>query len=230
MELTAVETRVLGCLLEKQLATPNVYPLTLNSLVSACNQSTNRDPVTAYSDTDVATALGGLRQKGAARIVYGSGQRAEKYRHVLDEVWGLDEQHRAVLGVLMLRGPQTVGELRARTDRLARFDSLGEVEQVLRLLANREDALARRLERSPGQKEARWVELFSGEAAAQDAVARAEEAIPGTHGGVPSAPGDDPATPASPSRLDRLSADLDGLRAEVAELRAVVDELRTLLG
>ena len=139
MELTPPETRVLGCLLEKQLATPNVYPLTLNAIVTAANQSSNRDPVVNYSEAEVAGALAGLRDKGAARIVYGSGQRAEKYRHVLDEVWGLDEQHRAVLCVLMLRGPQTVGELRARTDRLARFDSLGEVEQILRLLASRED-------------------------------------------------------------------------------------------
>ena len=150
MELTPAETRVLGCLLEKQLATPNVYPLTLNAIVAAANQSSNRDPVVNYSEAEVAGALAGLRDEGAARIVYGSGQRAEKYRHVLDEVWGLDEQHRAVLCVLMLRGPQTVGELRARTDRLARFDSLGEVEQVLRLLASREEPLARRLERAPG--------------------------------------------------------------------------------
>jgi len=219
MELTAAETRVLGCLLEKHLATPNTYPLTLNGVVAACNQTSNREPATTYSDTEVATALGGLRQKGAARIVYGSGQRAEKYRHVLDEVWGLDEQHRAVLSVLMLRGPQTVGELRGRTDRLARFDSLGEVEQVLRLLANREDPLARRLERAPGQKEARWVELFSGEAAAQDAAARAEE--------VPHR--EDPATPSQTSRLDAIGAEVEGLRAEVAELRALVEVLRTLL-
>jgi uncharacterized protein YceH (UPF0502 family) len=219
MELTAAETRVLGCLLEKHLATPNTYPLTLNGVVAACNQTSNREPVTTYTEAEVATALGGLRQKGAARIVYGSGQRAEKYRHVLDEVWGLDEQHRAVLSVLMLRGPQTIGELRARTDRLARFDSLGEVEQVLRLLANREDPLARRLERAPGQKEARWVELFSGEAAAQDAAARAEE---GPHR-------EEAATPPQPSRLDAIAAEVEGLRAEVAELRALVEHLHTIL-
>jgi uncharacterized protein len=219
MELTAAETRVLGCLLEKQLATPNTYPLTLNSLVAACNQTSNREPVMTYDETEVSEALSGLRQKGAARIVYGSGQRSEKYRHVLDDVWGLDEQHRAVLGVLMLRGPQTVGELRARTERLARFDSLGEVEQILRLLAQREDVLARRLERAPGQKEARWVELFSGEGAAQDAAARAEEG--GTREEAPRVTG--------PSVIDELRGEVDGLRAEVAELRAVVEDLRTLL-
>ncbi|GAC1537775.1 MAG: YceH family protein [Acidimicrobiales bacterium] len=234
MDLTAPETRVLGCLLEKQLATPNVYPLTLNSLLAACNQSSNRDPVTAYPETEVAAAMASLRQKGAARIVYGSGQRAEKFRHVLDDVWGLDDQHRAVLCVLMLRGPQTVGELRTRTERLARFDSLGEVEQVLRLLANREEPLARRLERGPGQKEARWVELFSGEASALDVAARSEEDFappPGAH------------PPEGSIEVASLRAEVASLRGEVgalqeevaasreaqATLRAEVDELRDVL-
>ena len=210
MDLTAPETRVLGCLLEKQLATPNVYPLTHNALLAACNQSSNRDPVTSFSEADVAEAVASLRQKGAARIVYGSGQRAEKFRHVLDDVWGLDDQHRAVLGVLMLRGPQTVGELRTRTERLARFDSLGEVEQVLRLLANREEPLARRLERGPGQKEARWVELFSGEASALDVAARSEE---------------DPAL-APVAHRSEGSAEVAGLREEVAGFREEVAGFR----
>jgi len=227
MELTPPETRVLGCLLEKQLATPNVYPLTLNAIVTAANQSSNRDPVVNYSEAEVAGALAGLRDKGAARIVYGSGQRAEKYRHVLDEVWGLDEQHRAVLCVLMLRGPQTVGELRARTDRLARFDSLGEVEQILRLLASREDPLARRLERAPGQKEARWVELFSGESAAQDAAARAEESGPRDDGYRPAS--SPPAGDHFRAELAALRDEVEQLRAEVAGLRHVVEDVRTLL-
>jgi len=211
MELTAPETRVLGCLLEKQLATPNVYPLTLNALVAAANQTSNRDPIVSYGDADVSEALAGLREKGAARIVFGSGQRAEKYRHVLDDVWGLDEQHRAVLCVLMLRGPQTVGELRGRTERLARFDSLAEVEQVLRLLANREEPFARRLERAPGQKEARWVELFSGEAAALEAAARAESGA------------------ADEGEALRPRGSVEQLREEVAALRREVDALRAEL-
>jgi uncharacterized protein YceH (UPF0502 family) len=221
VELGSPETRVLGCLLEKQLATPNVYPLTLNSLVAACNQTSNRDPVVSYSEADVAGALAALREKGVARVVYGSGQRAEKYRHVLDEVWGLDDQHRAVLGVLMLRGPQTVGELRVRTDRLARFDSLAEVEQVLRLLASREEPLARRLERAPGQKEARWVELFSGEAAAMDAAARSEEGI-----GVPA---DVPSRRSAPGEVQDLREEVGRLREEVAALRAAVEDIRMLI-
>jgi uncharacterized protein len=214
MELTAAETRVLGCLLEKQLATPNVYPMTLNAIVAAANQTSNRDPIVNLGDADVSEALAGLREKGVGRIVFGSGQRAEKYRHVLDDVWGLDEQHRAVLSVLMLRGPQTVGELRVRTERLARFDSLAEVEQVLRLLANREDSFARRLERAPGQKEARWVELFSGESAALDAVARAEG----------STAEDD--LPRARSTVEVLRDEVASLRDEVEALRA---ELRSLL-
>jgi uncharacterized protein len=211
MELSAPETRVLGCLLEKQLATPNVYPLTLNALVAAANQTSNRDPIVSYGDADVSEALAGLRERGAARIVFGSGQRAEKYRHVLDDVWGFDEQHRAVLCVLMLRGPQTVGELRVRTERLARFDSLAEVEQVLRLLANREEPFARRLERATGQKEARWVELFSGESAALEAAARAES------GGTDEA------------EAPRARGAVELLREEVAALRREVDALRTEL-
>ena len=212
MELTAPETRVLGCLLEKELATPNGYPLTLNSLVAAANQTSNRDPVVSYDESEVMDALSGLRQKGVGRVVLGSGHRAEKYRHTLEDVWGLDDQHRAVLSVLMLRGPQTVGELRQRTERLARFDSLAEVEQVLRLLANREEPLARRLERAPGQKEARWVELFSGEAAALEAAARTESDIPS-----------DEARPRSAT--ESLREEVAALRAEVAALREQLEDL-----
>ena len=154
---------MLGCLIEKQLATPQYYPLTLNALTAACNQSSNRDPITEYAEADVAGALAGLRDKGVARVVHSTSNRAAKYRHVLDELWGLDDAHRAVLAVLLLRGPQTLGELRTRTDRMASFDRLEEVEEVLRLLSTREEPLARRLERQPGQKEARYAHLLCGE-------------------------------------------------------------------
>jgi len=216
MELTSPETRILGCLVEKQLATPNAYPLTLHALVTAANQATNRDPVVTYDEAEVVDALQALRKKGAVRVVLGSGHRAEKYRHVLDDHWGLDEQHRAVLAVMMLRGPQTVGELRQRTERLARFDSLAEVEQVLRLLATREEPFARRLERAPGQKEARWVELFSGEAAALEAAARTERVD------------DDEGEPirSRPAATDALRDEVAALREEVAALR---EEIRSLL-
>jgi uncharacterized protein YceH (UPF0502 family) len=159
--LDVVEARVLGCLLEKELATPQYCPLTLNAVVLACNQSSNRDPVVSFTDAEVAGAIARLREKGAVRIVHSPGQRANKYRQSLGEALGLDEQHRAVLAVLLLRGPQTVGELRIRTERMADFDSLTEVEEVLALLARREEPLARHLDRAPGQKEARWTQLLA---------------------------------------------------------------------
>ncbi len=257
MELSTTDTRVLGCLLEKQLAVPQYYPLTLNALVAACNQSSNRDPVAAYSEADVAGALARLREHGAARFVHSPGQRSDKYRQALDDVWGLDAQHRAVLAVLMLRGPQTVGELRTRTERLASFGSIAEVDEVLALLAAREEPLARRLERTPGQKEARWVELFSGEAPAQAAAGRltaGASTVSGPGLGSGSGDGDGTWAPSSAdgpdgggpvgaalgqlqAEVDDLRGQLDGVRAEVEHLRGVldqlapvVDELRPLLG
>src|SRR5437763_13338885 len=130
-ELTAVEARVVGALAEKELATPQYYPLTLNALVNACNQSSNRDPVVDYDDATVSDALASLREKGLARIVHSVHNRAAKYRHVLHEVHGLEPQETSLLCVLLLRGPQTVGELRTRTERLAPFDGLPEVDATL---------------------------------------------------------------------------------------------------
>jgi hypothetical protein len=206
LDLTPPELRVLGCLLEKELATPQYYPLTLNALVMACNQSSNRDPVVAYTEADVAGALGLLRDKTLARVIHsGSGSRVEKYRHAVDERWGLDAQHRAVLTVMLLRGPQTVGELRTRTDRLATFDSLGDVEEVLSLLARREQPLAHQLERAPGQKEARWIHLL-GEVDATFPIASSV------------------ASAVAPARVD-LASQVEELRAEVAELREMVELL-----
>src|SRR5437764_6624019 len=121
MELTEEEVRVIGCLIEKAITTPQYYPLTLNSLVTACNQSSNRSPVVSYDDVTVQDALATLRERGLTRIVYSTSNRATKYRHVLDEQLELDHRELAVLDVLMLRGPQTVGELRTRTDRMAEF-------------------------------------------------------------------------------------------------------------
>src|SRR5438270_5047698 len=131
IELTAEEARVVGCLIEKAATTPQYYPLTLNALVNACNQSSNRNPVVSYDDGIVQDALASLRERGLTRIVYSTSNRATKYRHVLDEQLGLDDQELAVLDVLLLRGPQTVGELRTRTDRMAEFASLGDVEAVV---------------------------------------------------------------------------------------------------
>jgi len=152
-----VEQRVVGCLVEKALATPQAYPLTANALRLACNQATNRDPVVTYDDHTVESALRSLRTAGLIRIVYSPSNRASKYRHVLDEALGLEDSGLAVLAVLLLRGSQTLGELKARTERLHRFADLADVEAALRRLADAPAPLAVRLERRPGQKDVRWV-------------------------------------------------------------------------
>lgn len=165
MELTPEEARVVGALAEKQLTTPQYYPLTLNALVNACNQTSNRNPVVTYDDATVEAALKGLRDKGLARAVLSPGNRAPKYRHLLDEALALVPEEVAVMTVLLLRGPQTTGELRTRTERMYAFSSLEEVEAALERLATRhEEPLAEKLERQPGQKEARYAHLLGGRA------------------------------------------------------------------
>ncbi|HZI43743.1 MAG TPA: YceH family protein, partial [Ilumatobacter sp.] len=173
-DLDPHEVRILGCLIEKEATTPDVYPLTLNSLRHACNQSTSRDPVVAYVDAEIEQALTSLRGRGLTRTVHSTSNRAIKFRHVLPDVLGLDAAETAVLSVLMLRGAQTVGELKGRAERQHRFDSIDEVGAVLTALAGRDDPLVRRLERQPGQKDARWVHLlapFDAAPAAARAVA-----------------------------------------------------------
>ena len=157
-ELTPPEQRVLGCLIEKRWTTPDQYPLSLNALRLACNQSTNRDPVTAYDEAAVREAAQRLCLYGLARLASGHGSRATKYRHLAEEALGLDREELAVLAVLLLRGPQTPGELKARTERMAPLDSLADVERVLTALGERD--YARRLERRPGQKEDRFEHLL----------------------------------------------------------------------
>ncbi|MBW3613804.1 MAG: YceH family protein [Actinobacteria bacterium] len=156
-ELNPEEARVVGSLAEKQLTTPQYYPLTLNALVNACNQSNNREPVVSYSPATVEQTLSALRAKGLARVLHaGGGNRTAKYRHVLDEVLGLDRRELALVTVLMLRGPQTLAELRTRTQRMADFDDAGAVERDLARLAEREEPLVVLLDRQPGHKEPRY--------------------------------------------------------------------------
>jgi len=150
----AVELRVLGCLIEKQRTTPDVYPLSLNALRLACNQSTNREPVVDYDEPAIRDALQRLSSRGWVRLASGPTSRAVKYRHLFDEALGLSDSEISLLTVLMLRGAQTVGELKSRSERLHRFDSLAAVDESLHVLAGRE--LVVRLERRPGQKEERW--------------------------------------------------------------------------
>jgi len=161
VDADAAEIRVLGCLIEKQRTTPDVYPLSLNALRLACNQSTNRDPVVEYDEPTIRQALERLDRKRWARLASGPGSRAAKYRHLLEDALGLDDGEISLLAVLMLRGPQTAAELKQRAERLHRFDSTPEVEQALHGLAGRE--LVRRLDRRPGQKEERWEQLLGAE-------------------------------------------------------------------
>jgi uncharacterized protein len=163
-----VEIRVLGCLIEKQRTTPDVYPLSLNALRLACNQSTNRDPVVDCDEATIRQALERLDRKRWARLASGPGSRAAKYRHLLDDALGLDGAEISLLAVLMLRGPQTPGELKQRAERLHRFESTPEVEEALHRLASRE--LVRRLDRRPGQKEERWEQLLGAEEVATGPV------------------------------------------------------------
>jgi len=175
MDADAVEIRVLGCLIEKQRTTPDAYPLSLNSLRLACNQTTNRDPVVEYEERDIKAALDRMSNRGWTRFASGASSRALKYRHLLDEALGLSDAEISVLAVLMLRGPQTLGELKQRTERLHRFESIAEVAQVLDGLSERE--LAVQLERRPGQKEERYAQLL-GESGAEAPVAAAPPPVP----------------------------------------------------
>jgi len=244
--LDAVGARVVGSLIEKQLTTPQQYPLTLNALVLACNQSSNRDPVVAFAEDQVAAALDRLKEQRLVRFVLPShGRSVVRYRQVLDEALGLDQPQMAVLAVLLLRGPQTVGELRIRTDRMASFDGLGQVQHELDLLGELEEPLVVRLPRRPGQKEERWADLLhDGDSAAADLVGTGAVAASGgdqPYGLAPasatltatSAPAASPAVAASPDGADAV-ADLrhqvDQLAAAVAALRDDLESLRASLG
>ena len=160
--LTAEEIRVLGCLIEKAATTPDHYPLSTNALTNACNQKTSREPVVDYPDRLVAETMLLLRPTGLARTI--SSGRTEKHRHVLDEAFGLDRQELAVLAVMMLRGPQSSGELRTRTERYGAFDSADEIEETLRALSSRAPSFVEDIGRGPGQSQNRWRHLLGGEA------------------------------------------------------------------
>src|ERR1041384_60771 len=169
--LNEIEVRVLGSLIEKQITTPEYYPLTLNALVAACNQKNNRNPVTSYSESEIDDALFSLRDKNLAYVFHGSTSRVPKYKHVVPEVMHLSSAEVAVLCVLMLSGPQTVGEIRTRGSRFYEFADLEEVEETLRGLSAREgEPLVMKLPRQPGQKEARFAHLLSGEPALEQVI------------------------------------------------------------
>ncbi len=210
-ELDAAEVRVLGCLAEKDLATPDYYPLSLHALTAACNQKTNRDPVVQYTEADVHAALHSLEQKGWVQSLLEPGNRVSKYGHCLVERLELRRPEQAVLTVLLLRGPQTAGELRARTERLYDFPDIDAVLHSLRRLAERQPApLVKELERQPGMKESRWAHLLSGEPAQLPAAAP-----PAGHDRI--------------TALESRFADLEELvRAQEERLSQMEDALRRL--
>jgi uncharacterized protein len=224
MEPDAVEIRVLGCLIEKQRTTPDVYPLTLNSLRLACNQSTNRDPVVAYDDATIRAGLDRLVQRRWATLASWSNRRAMKYRHTLDTALGLAEPETALLCVLMLRGPQTPGELRTRTERLHGFGGPGEVDATLDGLIGRE--LVERLGRRPGQREERYRHLLGEEETEGPPSAPPIAAEPAPM--ADEVPPPQPAPPPTPD--DGLAQRVDRLERELAELRRSVTALREELG
>jgi uncharacterized protein len=216
MQLSPECARVLGALVEKGLATPQQYPLTINALQSACNQTSNREPVVSYDEAVVLAALDELKDRKLVRFVLPShGRSVVRYRQVLNEALGLEAEQCAILAVLLLRGPQTIGELRIRTERMAKFDGLDEIDHELDLLHTREEPLAHNVGRRPGQKEERWATTL-----------------------LPAPDPDQPLSPAaaaasagaSATAADDLRAELEELRAEVVDLRHEVQELRTSLG
>jgi uncharacterized protein YceH (UPF0502 family) len=224
MEPDAVEIRVLGCLIEKQRTTPDVYPLTLNALRLACNQSTNRDPVVEYDENIIRSAMERLVQRKWATLASWSNRRSMKYRHTLDGALGLDDAEISVAAVLMLRGPQTPGELKTRTERLNSFGDMAELSGTLGRLIDR--GLVARLERRPGQREERYRHLLSEDGAEGEAPAPAPEttepAAPAAPAAVePPAPAavEPPAAIAGNERIERIERQLAELRAEIKALR-----------
>jgi uncharacterized protein YceH (UPF0502 family) len=212
--INSTEARVLGCLIEKELATPEYYPLTLNSLVNACNQKSNRHPVMALSDGDVEQALEGLRQHRLAALFSGADSRVAKYKQSIDLVFPMDTSERVVLCELLLRGPQTPGELRTHCNRMHTFENVAAIDQSLSLLAQRASGpLVASLPRQPGQKETRFAQLLTG--------------------ALPEATGDDaPAQPVAvePKTKSNSEERLAALETEVKSLREQFEQLRAELG
>lgn len=205
-QLEPEEARVIGALVEKQLTTPDQYPLTLNALVAACNQSSNRDPVVAFSPSTVEVTLATLKDKGLVRWVYPShGRSVTRYRQVVDEATGMDARQLALIAVMLLRGPQTLGELRARTERMATYESVNEVEHELEVLSRGDEPFVARLPQRPGQREARYIQLLAEQDEASFAISDS-----------------DASRERAPGLADRVAA----LEDQVAALRRDLDTLR----
>ncbi len=214
-DLSPIEVRIVGSLLEKEVTTPEYYPLSLNALTLACNQKSNRDPVMSLTDETVVATLESLRGRGLVVFVHEAGSRVEKYRQRLSEILNLDRRELAILCVLMLRGFQTVGELRERTQRLYAFDDLAAVESCLNRMIERSPApLAVKLPRAPGSKEARYAHLLSGTPEVVEAQA------------VSDPPSDLVGRPSPVERISVLESEVASLKREVGELREQLAEFR----
>ena len=211
LSLTETEVRVLGSLIEKDITTPEYYPLSLNALVNACNQKSNRDPFMQLDETAVRDALSSLQERRMAGPAGGADSRVTKYEHRLQEVFNFTRQEIAVLCVLLLRGPQTPGELRGRSERMHRFEALDDVQAALQKLMQRDPALVRVLPRQPGTKESRWMHLLGGEAALDSAQ--------------PAIVTDDSST-GDPKRMAQLEEEVAALRREVGELKSELNRFR----
>ena len=208
--LNEVEARVLGALLEKEITTPEYYPLSLNALVNACNQKSNRDPVMTLDENSVRDALRGLDDNSLARSVSAADSRVTKYEHRLQEAFNFDRREAAIFCELLLRGPQTPGELRNRAERMHHFDDLGEAQSALQRLMNREPAMAKVLPRQPGTKESRYMHLLCGESEAISPAQR-EDRVPARLQGAE--------TVNSGDRLSRLESEVVELRTDIADLK-----------
>jgi uncharacterized protein len=211
-KLNEIEVRVLGSLLEKEITTPDYYPLSLNALINACNQKSNRDPVMALDERVVTEALGSLNEQGLAGQVTSADSRVPKYAHRMQEVFNFDRREMAVLCVLLLRGPQTPGELRGRAERMYQFDDLAGVESTLQHLMEREPPLVKKLARQPGTKESRYAHLLAGDVEGWIAPAEAHPVA---------ATGDQ-----DEQRITRLETDVQSLRTEIADLRQQLEDFR----
>jgi uncharacterized protein YceH (UPF0502 family) len=223
MQLTNVETRVLGALIEKEITTPEYYPLSLNALVNACNQKNNREPVMSLDEEEVRQALHGLEDEHLAAPVRGDG-RVAKFEHHCQEVFNFTRGEIAVLCVLLLRGPQTPGELRGRAERMYRFDELSDVQSVLQRLMTREPSLVKVLSRQPGTKEARYAHLLSGD------VQNFESAPASAHAAsYVSASSQTANDPELSERVSQLESEVADLTRELGELREQVERLCKLL-
>jgi len=222
MHLTPVEARVLGALIEKEITTPEYYPLSLNALINACNQKNNREPVTSLDEVEVRQALHGLEDDRLAGPVRGDG-RVPKFEHHMQEVFNFTRSEIAVICVLLLRGPQTPGELRGRTERMYRFDELSDVQTALQKLMTREPALVKILPRQPGTKEARYAHLLSGDVEAfEPPVSTSAYASASSYSHSSSHSEEDPELK---ERMAQLEAEVAILTRELGELREQFERL-----